>query len=226
MKNKIILIALTSHDKKGSTGQATGAYLPEVMHSHEVFTNAGLNVEFVSVQAGKAPLDGINVEDPAHLAFMNNPEIKKALGQTPSASSLNGKDYVGIFYAGGHGTMWDFPNDEALANLGRDIYENGGIVGAVCHGPAALVNLKLSNGNHLVSGKRVSAFTNDEERATGLADIVPFLLADELIKRGAIHEPAANWAEQVVVDGRLVTGQNPASAKDVAEKMLLVLQSK
>jgi putative intracellular protease/amidase len=223
MKNKM-LIALTSHDKKGSTGQATGAYLPEVMHPYEVFTNAGLSVEFVSVQAGKAPLDGVNAEDPSHQAFINNPEIKKALGQTPSASSLSAKDYVGIFYAGGHGTMWDFPNDETLANLGRDIYENGGIVGAVCHGPAALVNLKLSNGDYLVSGKRVSAFTNDEELATSLADIVPFLLADELIKRGAIHEPAANWVEKVVVDGRLVTGQNPASAKGVAEQMAMLIQ--
>jgi putative intracellular protease/amidase len=223
--NKNILIALTSHDKKGDTGQATGAYLPEVMHPYEVFTKAGYNVEFVSVQAGKAPLDGVNAEDAEHQAFVNNPAIKNALSQTPSASSLSAKNYAAIFYAGGHGTMWDFPNDQALANLGRDIYENNGVVGAVCHGPAALVNLKLSNGDYLVSGKRVSAFTNDEEHSVGLAEVVPFLLADELTKRGAIHIPAANWAEQVVVDGRLVTGQNPASAKGVAEQMLQALKS-
>jgi putative intracellular protease/amidase len=222
--NKKILIALTSHDKKGDTGQTTGAYLPEVLHPYNVFRKAGFKVEFVSVQAGKAPLDGVNTEDAEHRAFLDNPEIQQALSKTPSASSLHAKDYAAIFYAGGHGTMWDFPSDVALANLGRDIYENGGVMGAVCHGPAALVNLKLSNGNYLVAGKRVSAFTNDEEHAVGLEKVVPFLLADELSKRGATHIPAADWAEQVVVDERLVTGQNPASAKGVAEQMVVLLQ--
>jgi putative intracellular protease/amidase len=220
-----ILIALTSHDQKGTTGQHTGAYLPEVMHPYDAFMKAGYAVEFVSVQAGKAPLDGVNLEDPAHRQFLDHPDIKKALSQTPSASTLNAKDYAAIFYAGGHGTMWDFPNDQALANLGRDIYENNGIVGAVCHGPAALVNLKLSNGDYLVAGKRVSAFTNEEEHAVGLSDVVPFLLADELTKRGATHMPAANWAEQVIRDGRLITGQNPASANGVAEAMVDALKS-
>jgi putative intracellular protease/amidase len=223
--NKKILIALTSHDKKGDTGQATGAYLPEVLHPYNVFSKAGYEVEFVSVQAGKAPLDGVNTDDAEHRAFLDNPEIKRALSQTPSASSPKAKDYAAIFYAGGHGTMWDFPNDVALANLGRDIYENGGVMGAVCHGPAALVNLKLSNGNYLVAGKRVSAFTNDEEHAVGLQKVVPFLLADELSKRGATHIPAANWAEQVIVDERLITGQNPASANGVAEAMVDALKS-
>ena len=119
--------------------------------------------------------------------------------------------------------MWDFPDNTDLAAIGARVYERGGVVAAVCHGPAGLVNLTLSDGRYLVAGKDISAFTNDEERAVGLYDTVPFLLADALQARGARHVPAPNFQAQVVVSGRLVTGQNPASAKGIAEAMLPLL---
>ncbi|HEU4537166.1 MAG TPA: type 1 glutamine amidotransferase domain-containing protein, partial [Polyangiaceae bacterium] len=131
--------------------------------------------------------------------------------------------YDAVFYAGGHGTMWDFPDDAALARIAAAVYERGGVVAAVCHGPAGLVNVKLSSGEWLVAGREVAAFTNDEERAVGLAEVVPFLLADRLVERGARHRPAPNFQANVVVSGRLVTGQNPASARGVGDAIVALL---
>lgn len=143
---------------------------------------------------------------------------------TPRLEGLDVSRYDAVFYAGGHGTMWDFPRDPDVARVGREVYERGGVVAAVCHGPAALVNLTLSDGTYLVAGKRVAGFTNDEEKAAGVADVVPFLLADALVGRGARHEPGPDWQAQVVVDGRLATGQNPASATPLAEEVVKLLR--
>jgi putative intracellular protease/amidase len=125
--------------------------------------------------------------------------------------------YAAIFFAGGHGAMWDFPDSPGVQAAVRTIYEAGGIVAAVCHGPSALVNATLSDGSYLVAGKDLSAFTDEEERAVGLDQVVPFLLASTLAARGAHHHAAENWRSKVVVDGRLVTGQNPQSASGVGE---------
>jgi putative intracellular protease/amidase len=214
-----ILFVLTSHDKKGDTGQPTGFYLPEVSHPHKVLSAAGHRIGFVSPKGGKPPMDGVDLNDPVNKAFLEDPANRKAIETTLRPEQVKAEDYDAIFYAGGHGTMWDFPDNAALADIARRIYERGGIVAAVCHGPAALVNLKLSDGSHLVRGKRVAAFTDEEERAVGLADVVPFLLASKLKERGAIHVAAPNWQAQVAVDGRLVTGQNPASATGVGEAL-------
>jgi len=119
--------------------------------------------------------------------------------------------------------MWDFPDSAAVAKVTREIYENGGVVSAICHGPCALVNVKLSNGNYLVAGKNVTGFTNGEESDVQATDIVPFLLADKLTERGAIHHAAANWSNNVIVDGRLITGQNPASAAAVGDAVIKIL---
>ena len=121
--------------------------------------------------------------------------------------------------------MWDFPDDPALAHLAARIYESGGVVGAVCHGPAALVNLKLSDGQYLIKGKQVAAFTDEEERAANLDGVVPFLLATTLQLRGAIHVAAPNWQTNVIVDERLVTGQNPASAEGVGREIARLLKN-
>jgi putative intracellular protease/amidase len=116
--------------------------------------------------------------------------------------------------------MWDFPDDTAIEAISREVWERGGIVSAVCHGPAGLVNLRLSDGTRLIEGRRVAAFTDDEEEAVGLTDVVPFLLASTLSANGAIHVPAPNWADHVIVDGQLITGQNPASAISVAKAIV------
>jgi putative intracellular protease/amidase len=210
------LIALTSNGKLGSTGRATGFYASEAAEPWEVFRAAGYQVGLVSVAGGRPPVDGRDNADPAQQAFFSSADLDAA----PRAAELEPADYDVIFFAGGHGTMWDFPGDAGLAALAAGIYERGGIVGAVCHGPSALVNLRLSDGSHLVTGKRVAAFTNEEEAAVGLTDVVPFLLADALVARGAQHVAAPDFTEQVVVDGRLVTGQNPASARRTAEEIV------
>lgn len=213
-----ILIALTSNDQQG------GAYLPEISHPHAVFAEAGYTIDFVSTRGGKVPLYGLDSKDPINAAFLDRPELMKQLAESAPSSAIEPERYDAIFFAGGHGTMWDFPDAPAFARAAAAIYEAGGIVGAVCHGSAGLVNVRLSNGKHLVDGKTVSAFTNDEERAVKLDQVVPFLLESVLVERGAKLDAAPNWKEKVSVSERLVTGQNPASATKVAKEMVALLQ--
>lgn len=222
-----ILFVLTSHDRKGPADAAdaapSGFYLSEVTHPHKVLSAARYAVDFVSPKGGKAHVDGFDLDDPVSAAFWNDPALRAATENTLAPAQVDPDAYAAIFYAGGHATMWDFPDSTELAVIAARIYERGGVVAAVCHGPTGLVNVKLSHGRYLVAGKDVSAFTNDEERAVGLVDAVPFLLADVLQERGARGVPAPNFQAQVVVSERLVTGQNPASAQRVAEAMLPLL---
>jgi putative intracellular protease/amidase len=169
-------------------------------------------------------VDGLDLGDPVNAAFWSDAALRGATEATLAPGQVDPDDYAAMFYVGGHATMWDFPDDAGLADLAARIYERGGVVAAVCHGPAGLLNVRLSNGRYLVDGKRVSAFTNDEERAVGLYDTVPFLLEDALRARGATHVAAPAFQSQVVVSERLVTGQNPASAGNVAQAMLPLLR--
>ncbi|MET7807484.1 type 1 glutamine amidotransferase domain-containing protein [Micromonospora chersina] len=213
------LIALTSHSELGRTGRPTGFYVGEAAEPWEVFRAAGYQVDLVSVAGGQPPLDGRDENDRTQNDFL----ATAGVANTPKAAEVDPSGYDVILFAGGHGTMWDFPDDPDLARIARSIYERGGVVAAVCHGPSALVNLKLSDGSHLVAGKRVAGFTNDEEAAVGLTGEVPFLLADKLAEAGAQQVPAPNFTEQVVVDGRLATGQNPQSARALAEAVVKLL---
>lgn len=222
--SKRVLIALTSHDKKGDTGESTGAFLPEIAHPYAVFTRAGFSIDFASVRGGRVPLDGVDRKDPVNAAFLDDAEVMRRMNDSAAASAVDPSLYDVIFFAGGHGAMWDFPDDAAFAQAAARIYEAGGVVGAVCHGPAALVNVRLSNGDYLVAGKPVSAFTNEEERAVKLENVVPFLLEDRLVERGARFMPAPKWQKQVAVGERLVTGQNPASGAGVAEAIVSLLR--
>jgi putative intracellular protease/amidase len=220
---KRILIATTSHTTKGQTGQPTGAYLPEIAHPHLVFQTAGYSVELASVRGGQIPLDGVDSADAASLTFLD--QHRESLAGSLAAAAVDPGRYDAIFFAGGHGAMWDLPNDPAFSRATAAIYERGGVVAAVCHGPAALVNVTLSDGRPLVQGKRVSAFTNAEEEAVGLEAVVPFLLEDRLRERGAEHVGGPMWQKKVVVSDRLVTGQNPASSTAVAEAVIETLNS-
>jgi putative intracellular protease/amidase len=215
---KRVLIALTSNDDLGGV-EKTGYYVPEAAHPWEIFRKAGFDVDVASVKGGEPPQDGYDPGDPAQAAFVASPEQR----DTARLADVDASRYDAVLYAGGHGTMWDFPDDPDVRRIGREVYERGGVVAAVCHGPSALVNLTLSDGSYLVAGKRVAAFTNAEEELRGVAGVVPFLLADALTTRGARHEPGENWQAQVVVDGRLVTGQNPASAAPLAERVVELL---
>jgi putative intracellular protease/amidase len=220
-----VLIVLTSHGTLGNTDKETGFYLPEVSHPAAVFDQARLKVEYVSPQGGKAPMTMGDAEDPISQAFLADPAQVAQIESTLHPSQVDPAQYSAIFYAGGHGTMWDFPDNEAIARIASAIYEQGGVVGAVCHGPAGLVNLKLSNQEYLVAGKTVSCFTNEEESAVELDQVVPFLLESKLIERGATVEKAPNFQEKVIVSDRLVTGQNPASASGVAKEMVALLMA-
>ncbi|MFM8807305.1 MAG: type 1 glutamine amidotransferase domain-containing protein, partial [Chthoniobacterales bacterium] len=155
--------------------------------------------------------------------YWNDEAFREKLSQTKKLPDLDPSSYAAVFFVGGHGTMWDFPDDAAVQRFARELFEAGSPVGAVCHGPAALVNVKLSDGTYLVAGKEVSSFTNSEEEKVGLTKVVPFLLATKFEERGAKHLPAADFAKQVVASGNLATGQNPASAAGVADKMVELL---
>ena len=220
--SKKILIVVTSHDDLGGTGK-TGFYVSETAHPWQVFTEAGYQVDLVSPQGGEPPQDGADLTDPIQKAFLGDTEMSRKLANTLRPEQVNPRDYAAIFYAGGHGTMWDFPDNAKLAGIARDIYEAGGVVSAVCHGPAALVNVTLSDGSYLVAGKEISVFTNEEEAAVGLTGVVPFLLQSALEARGAKHVGGPNFQVQVSVSDRLITGQNPASAGPVAEKVVHAL---
>jgi putative intracellular protease/amidase len=223
VKQKILFV-VTSHDKKGSTGQATGYYLSEVSHTWDVLHNAGYEIDFVSPQGGKAPVDGFNLDDAVNKKFWENTESRSKIENTIKPSAVNADDYAAIFYAGGHGTMWDFADNKELSSIAAAIYGNGGIISAVCHGPAGLVNIKLKNGKYLVDGKKINAFSNEEEIAVKLDKVVPFMLETKLIERGAKFEKSGLWQPHVTVDQRVVTGQNPASAKGVGEAVLKELK--
>lgn len=222
-----ILIVLTSHTELGDTGEKTGFWLPELTHPYYEFTEAGYTVDVASIEGGMAPLDAkaFGEEDEYHQVFLNDAELMAKVIRSIPLAQVDPYDYRVIMFAGGSGPMWDFPDNEDISRISSAIYENQGIVSAVCHGNAALVNLRLSNGELLVAGKRVSAFTNEEEASLGTTDVVPFLLQDKLVERGAIHVYGSAWEENVVVDGRLVTGQNPASAQKAAQSIIRMLQS-
>jgi putative intracellular protease/amidase len=225
MPTNQIAIVLTSHDRLGETGRSTGFYVGEAAHPWAEFVDAGYAVDLFSIAGGNPPRDGEDRSDPVQERFLADPGVAAQLAATRPVRDADPAGYDAVLLAGGHGTMWDFPESAELAALVRDVYERGGVVGAVCHGPAGLVNVRLSDGDLLVAGRAVSAFTDAEEDAVGLSDVVPFRLQSRLEELGAKHEGAPNWAVQVVRDDRLVTGQNPASAAKVGQEVLATLRS-
>lgn len=222
--SKKILFVVTSHDKKGSTGEPTGFYLGEVTHPWEVLHDAGYDIDFVSPKGGKAPVDGFDLSDPVNKKFWEDATWRNKVENTLKPSEVDPSKYAAIYYAGGHGAMWDLADNQELAGIASKIYGNNGIVGAVCHGPAGLVNIKDANGKYLVDGKKINAFTNEEETAVKLEKVVPFLLESKLIERGAKFEKSGLWQPHVTADQRVVTGQNPQSAKGVGEAILKELK--
>lgn len=219
--SKRVLMALTSHGRLGDTGEQTGFTVPEAARPWRVFRDAGVEVDFVSVQGGEPPQEGFDRDDPVQREFLE--EEHERLQSTPKASEVDPGRYDAIFFVGGHGTMWDFPDSEALTRAAVDIYERGGVVSSVCHGPAGLVNAKLSDGSYLVSGKRMNSFTNEEEAAVERDGVVPFLLQSRLEEIGARWEGGERFGEYAVADGRLVTGQNPASAARTADLVVAAM---
>jgi putative intracellular protease/amidase len=216
MKKKV-LFAVTSHNQKGNTRQPTGYYLSEVSHPWEVLRQAGYEIDFVSPQGGTPPVDGFDLSDAVNRKFWEDKDGRAKIDVSLRPDQVRAQDYVAIFYAGGHGAMWDLAENTGLSSLAAAIYENNGIVSAVCHGPAGLVNIRLSDGSYLISGKAINAFTNEEEIAVNMDKVVPFSLESKLIEVGARFEKSGPWQTHVTVDSRVVTGQNPQSAHAVGQ---------
>lgn len=214
--DRLILFVITSHAELGDTGKQTGYYLPEVTHPHRALVNRGFAVDFASPRGGKPPVDPGSVQksDDVSRKFLATEAWCEALENSLRPDQVDPGRYRGIFFAGGHGAMWDFAGHSALGEITSSIYLRGGIVATVCHGAAALVDVRIGD-QFLVAGKTVTCFTNEEETAVALADVVPFLLEDKLRARGATIIPASPFRPQVVTSERLVTGQNPASAEGV-----------
>lgn len=221
---KKILFVVTSHGTKGDTGEKTGYYLGEVSHPWEVLVDAGYEIDFVSPKGGNPPVDGFDLSDPVNKKFWEDQHYHEKITHTLTPAQVKPAEYVAIFYAGGHGAMWDLPQNSEIANIAAKIYEQNGFVAAVCHGPAALLNIKLSNGKYLIDGKKVNGFSNEEEALVKLTNVVPFLLEDQLKQSGGIYEKSAPWQSHVAEESRLITGQNPQSAKAVGEALKKALQ--
>ncbi len=224
-----VLIVLTSHNRLGETGRATGFYFDEMAVPYYALIDAGHDVDIASIKGGPTAHDPDSVKsDPAQRPrsvqrFLTDPAAMAKLSATQAIDAIDAILYDAVFLPGGHGTMYDFPASEALAKVVGGIYGQGGVVAAVCHGPAGLVNAKRADGQPLVAGLRVNSFTNAEEAAAGLIDVMPFLLESRLKALGGRFEGAANFTAKAVRDGRLITGQNPMSAESVAHHLVEAL---
>ena len=223
-----ILMVLTSHDQLGDTGKKTGFWLEEFAAPYYAFKDAGAQLTLVSPKGGQPPLDPKSDEPDAHTAaterFRKDSAAQSALASTALLSSVRAEDYDGVFYPGGHGPLWDLAEDKVSIALIEAFYAASKPVAAVCHAPGVLRHVKGEDGQPLVKGKRVTGFTNSEEEAVQLTNVVPFLVEDVLKANGGIYSKGDDWASYVVTDGLLLTGQNPASSEAVAEALLAKLK--
>ena len=222
-----ILMVLTSHDDLGDTGNKTGFWLEEFAAPYYVFRDAGAEITLASPKGGQPPLDPTSDAEDAQTdatrRFKADDAGQAALANTVALSDVAAEDFDAIFYPGGHGPLWDLAEDSHSKALIEGFAARGRPVGAVCHAPAVFRHTKGADGTPLVSGKTVTGFTNTEEEAVGLTGIVPFLVEDMLRGNGADYQKGDDWGSFVVVDGTLVTGQNPASSEEAAHKLLALL---
>ncbi|HJT12445.1 MAG TPA: type 1 glutamine amidotransferase domain-containing protein [Dongiaceae bacterium] len=225
---KKILVVLTGTEKYPNQNRATGIWLGEAVHFVEKVQKAGFEVDFVSPEGGYTPIDphSLAMAQPVDWEWYHDKAFMRRLGAALRPSEVKAEDYGAIYFVGGHGVIWDFPDNRELQALSREIYEQGGIVSSVCHGAVGLLNVQLSDGTPLIKGKKLTGFSNEEERLAELDKLVPFLTEDELKKRGAVYQKADKpWAPYAIADGRLVTGQNPASGGAVAELVIRQLKT-
>jgi putative intracellular protease/amidase len=224
-----ILMVLTSHDRLGNTGRKTGFWLEEFAAPYYVFKDAGAAVTLVSPLGGQPPLDPKSDEASAQTdatrRFKADAASQAALASTGKLSAVKASDFDAVFYPGGHGPLWDLAEDTASTALIAAMIAAGKPVAAVCHAPGVLRHAKTADGQPLVKGKSVTGFTNTEEAAAGLTDVVPFLVEDMLKEHGGNYSKAADWQPHVVTDGLLITGQNPASSEPAAKVLLAKLQA-
>lgn len=224
-----ILLVLTSHDQLGNTGEKTGFWLEEFATPYYYFIDNGANVTLASPKGGQPPIDPKSSLPEGQTEntkrFNSDAKAKALLANTKTLSEISFEEFDGVFYPGGHGPMWDLAEDKDSIHLIENFIKAGKPVAAVCHAPAALRNVKI-DGVPLVKGKSVSGFTNGEEEGVKLTKVVPFLLEDELKRLGGNYKKGKDWGSFSVVDGLLITGQNPASSREVAEKFMSLIKEK
>lgn len=223
---KRILFVTTSHEDLGGTGKKTGLHLGEVADAFKVLHQNGFEIDFANPSGQKARMYGADINNSAVLEFLQNPNAFYKFSNPIKLTDVDAQKYTAIYIAGGHGAMWDLSLDHSLASIIKIIYERNGIVSAVCHGPAALINVRLTDGTLLVKNKKLTAFTDEEEKDSGNEKVVPFLLQNRLEKNGSIFSSSKLWQPHVVKDGRLITGQNPASTTALAEEIVKTFTDK
>lgn len=213
---KKILIPVTNHATLGETDQANGTYAPELTHALKEILAAGFEYDITSINGGKAPMYGTDIEgDTVNAEILANDDFQNRINNTIPVSQINADSYDAIFYPGGFGLLSDLASNEQFASIAAKHYEDGGVVAAVCHGPAALLPIVLSNGETLLSSKSVTGFTREEESDFGTINDIPFLLEESLARGAARFNKVQPWQELVIVDERVITGQNPTSAHAV-----------
>ena len=223
-KTMNVLFVLTSHDKLGDTGKKTGFWVEEFANPYYTLLDKGVSITIATPNGGAAPIDpSSDAPDAATDAtdrFNKDEDAKSKIANTNKLSDMNADDFDAVFYPGGHGPLWDLANDKTSISLIEKFNSQDKPVAFVCHAPAALKDVKNADGTPLVKGKKVTGFTNTEEAAVGLTEVVPFLVEDMLSKNGGIYSKKEDWAGYAIQDGNLITGQNPASSELVAEKLL------
>ncbi|KFC19100.1 type 1 glutamine amidotransferase domain-containing protein [Epilithonimonas lactis] len=224
--SKKVLFVLTSHDELGNTGLKTGFWTEELAAPYYALSDKGVEITLVSPKGGQPPIDPKS-EDPSSQTDatrrMDNDEVlKNKLKNTHKLSEVKSEDFDAVFYPGGHGPLWDLAEDKVSQDLIVDFYTNGKPVAFVCHAPGVLKDVKI-DGEYLVKDKNVTGFTNTEEEAVQLTDVVPFLVEDMLKENGGLYSKIEDWNPYAIVDGRLITGQNPASSEKVAEELLKLI---
>ncbi|SBS26706.1 Molecular chaperone Hsp31 and glyoxalase 3 [Marinomonas spartinae] len=227
MSTNKILVVLTSHSEMGNTGHKTGFWVEEFAAPYYAFVDAAAEVTVATPKGGQAPIDP-NSEAPdaqteATKRFYEDKIAQDVIANTHKLSDMKQDDFDAIFYPGGHGPLWDLTNNEESIALIESFIQANKPISSVCHAPSAFLNIKDSKGDYFIKGKVVTGFTNSEEAAVQLTDVVPFLLEDEMKKRGADYQNADSWTPFAVQDGLMITGQNPASSELVAEKLLAQL---
>jgi putative intracellular protease/amidase len=224
---KKVLMVVTSHDRLGDTGQPTGFWLEEFAAPYYIFRDAGVTVTIASPKGGQPPLDpkseAPDFQTASTRRFNADAEARQALANTATLSDLRAQHFDAIFYPGGHGPLWDLAGDASSLRLIEDMWQAGKPVAAVCHGPAVLIKARIA-GAPLVQGRTVAGFSNTEEAAVGLTTVVPFLIEDEIKRLGGRYSRGPDWQPHVVTDGKLVTGQNPASSEAAALALLELLR--
>lgn len=219
-----VLMILTSHDQLGDTGRKTGFWLEELAAPYYVLKEAGYEITLASPKGGQPPLDPKSAEPDfqtdATRRFEADSEAGKLLANTVKLADVSAEDFDTVFYPGGHGPMWDLAESKDSSNLIESFLAANKPVALVCHAPGVLRHVKTPEGRPLVEGKKVTGFTNTEEAAVGLTDVVPFLVEDELKAKGGIYSSGSDWAPYVLEDGLLITGQNPASSAPAAELLV------